>query len=504
MALVSRLAAAFSHRCFGIGGRIAAAAPTTAVIGIGVGLALLFISPSGALVFPLTAGIAMLLTVCGGMAWALRRAARAAPVHKAKQDRVAFLRLAARPVPRVLRMMRIARDAGLDVFFVGALRDPRLATQDSWEGFQVFRVGRLFPLVNGRKPWLYLRSVLDCNWGFLAVLRRQQPSIVHASDFEAMPAGVLYRLTRRCRLVYNIHDNLALRYGVPRPLAWCLNALEGLAILLADESIIPEEFRRSNLPRWCRHKVVVVRNLPPDSGPAPPRPFENGRIRLFYGGWLDWQRGIGALLTLAKEPDIEIRIAGEGAPEIVDQLKQVASITYLGFVDSKAIIEETRQCHFVPVLYDPARTINRLAAPNKLAEALSIGRPIILNSELEIANMVAGYHCVIDTKYSEAATIAAKLRMMAADASAYSMACANARQTYQTHYSWERTRVISLRTLTGVTPSDSIASAPSGVLPTREDTTVVLISACALTPIAKAVTGTTRRPRPVNPSLPHG
>ena len=51
MALVSRLIAALSHRRFGIGGRIAAAAPTIAVIGIGVGLALLFISPSGVSVF---------------------------------------------------------------------------------------------------------------------------------------------------------------------------------------------------------------------------------------------------------------------------------------------------------------------------------------------------------------------------------------------------------------------------------------------------------------------
>ena len=420
------------------------------VVGLGGGLAFVLLAPSaGVPGFLLAAGVAMLLIVAGGIAWLRSSADQQASVGARKHDRAAFLRLASRPIPRVLRMMQAARDAGLDAFFVGAFRAPRLAGEDCWEGFAVYRVGKSFPLLNGRRPWFYLRSVLRCNRGFLAVLRRKRPRIVHASDFEAMPAAICYRLTYGGRLVYNIHDNLAQRYGVPRPLAWCLNALEGTAVLVADQTIVPEEFRRSGLPRWCRHRIVVIRNLPPDNGPTPPPAFENGKIRLFYGGWLDWQRGLAGLLALAREADIELRVAGEGAAEIIAELEGISSVTYLGFIDSTAILEETRRCHFVPVLYDPARTINRFAASNKLAEALSIGRPVILNSELEIAKELTSSACLIDVKYAEVATVASRLRAVASDATAYAAACANARRTYEARYSWEKTKIAALGALTG-------------------------------------------------------
>jgi glycosyltransferase involved in cell wall biosynthesis len=155
------------------------------------------------------------------------------------------------------------------------------------------------------------------------------------------------------------------------------------------------------------------------------------------------------LLTLAKEPDIELRVAGEGAPEIVDRLKQHSSVTFLGFLDSRAIIEETVTCHFVPVLYDPSRVINRFAASNKLAEALSIGRPAILNTELEIARELAGACCLVETSYAQAASVAPKLRALVTDPDAYAEACIGARRLYDANYNWEKVRADSLSAMTG-------------------------------------------------------
>lgn len=419
----------------------------TYIVGIAAGLGYVAIFPSAGVPGFLIAGsIAMLATVVIGMAWARHPAV---PIAGAPDKRAIFLRLAGRPVPRVTRMMTVARESGFDVLFVGAFRDKNLPEKDSWEGFPVRRVGKPFPLLNGKKPLLYVSAVLSCNLGFLSVLRRERPAVVHASDLEAMPAAILYRITHSNRLIFNIHDNLAQRYGLPAWINACLNAVEGVSVLFSDQALVPEAFRRMALPAWCRHKVHVIRNLPPDNGATPPPPFENGKIRLFYGGWLDWQRGLGPLLTLASEPDIELRIAGEGAPEIVDELKRHSSVTYLGFLDSRAVIEETMGCHFVPVLYDPSRVINRFAASNKLAEALSIGRPMILNEELEIAREFAGATCIVSTRYADAGTIAPKLRALAFDPAAYTRACDAARQLYDLNYDWKKVRTDSLDALTG-------------------------------------------------------
>lgn len=420
----------------------------TYIVGIAAGLLCVTLFPSTAVPgFLVAASIAMLAMVAVGTSWVGRRGP---VVPVAGNNRALFLRTTARPVSRVVRMMTVARDAGFDPVFVGAFRDKAVLKEDSWEGFPVRRVGQPFPLLNGRRPLVFVRCVLSCNIGYLRMLWKEHPPIVHASDIETMPAAVIYRLTHRCRLIFNVHDNLAQRYSLPGWINSCLNAIEGIGALFSDVTLVPEPFRRTALPSWCRHKVVVIRNLPRDDGPqSPPPPFENGKMRLFYGGWLDWQRGIEALLALGQEPDIELRIAGEGAAEIVDRIKQFPQVTFLGFLSSAAVMEETLRAHFVPVLYDPSRIINRFAASNKLAETLSAGRPMILNEEMEIAKDLAGGPGIISTPYAQAAEIAPRLRALAADSSAYRSACDSARQLYNTHYDWQKVRSDSLGALLG-------------------------------------------------------
>ncbi len=420
----------------------------TYLVGIAAGLLYVTLFPSTAVPgFLVASSVGILAMVGVGTTWVGRRGP---VVAVAGGNRALFLRTTARPVSRVVRMMTVAREAGFDPVFVGAFRDKAVLKDDSWEGFPVRRVGQPFPLLNGTRPLVFVRCVLSCNLGFLSMLWKERPPIVHASDIETMPAAVIYRLTHRCRLIFNVHDNLAQRYALPGWINGCLNAVEGIAALLSDVTLVPEPFRRTALPSWCRQKIVVIRNLPRDDGPkSPPPPFENGKIRLFYGGWLDWQRGIEALLALGQEPDIDLRIAGEGAAEIVDRIKQVPQVTFLGFLSSADVMEETLRCHFVPVLYDPSRVINRFAASNKLAETLSAGRPMILNEEMEIAKDLAGGPGIISTPYASAASIAPQLRALATDPAAYLLACDGARRLYNLHYDWARVRSDSLVALIG-------------------------------------------------------
>ncbi|WP_299809801.1 hypothetical protein [Tardiphaga sp.] len=414
-------------------------------VGVCNGLCALFFVPSMAVPgFLFASAAGSLATFLFGMTLTARRE-RSDP---REAQVAAFARFADRPVPRVTRMMDVARQAGLAVVFIGAKRGETLSS-DTWEGYEVVRVGTPFPLLNGRKPFRYIGGILSCNVGMLKVLWHRSPGIVHASDIETFPAAMLYKLMCNCRLLYNIHDNLAQRYALPVPVTRFMNALEGLAVLLSDATLVPEGFRRDALPRWCQHKVTVVRNLPPDSGAAPPEPLLDGKIKIFYGGWLDWQRGLGALLELAKGPGVELRVAGEGSSEIVEAIRQAENVTFLGFLDSGAVLEETRRCHFVPVLYDPQRTINRYAASNKLAEALSLGRPIILNEELHISGELSDPSCVLKTPYVKAGAMVTTLRELASDPQRYAVACANARLLYDRNYSWASAKQASTIALFG-------------------------------------------------------
>jgi glycosyltransferase involved in cell wall biosynthesis len=352
----------------------------------------------------------------------------------------AFARLASRPIPRVVRMAGVARELGYRPLFCGARRDADLPREDQWQGLPILRVGPHFPLLNGRRPWFYLRSVLAYNRALYRLLRQQRPAIVHASDIETMPAAACYRLFNRCRLVYNIHDNVAQRYDFPALPRAILNLLEGCCVLRSDVTLVPEEFRREALPRWCRRRVSVVRNTPGDIAAAPPPPVD-GRIRIFFGGWLDWGRGLRALLEIADAHEhVELRIAGEGSDEIVRELRAHPRVRYLGFLDHDAVIEETRRCHVVPALYDPARVINRFAASNKLAEALAIGRPVLLNAEMEIARQFEGSSCAITGRYAGIAESWPRVERLLGDRHAYREACAEARRQFEQRYAWAPVR----------------------------------------------------------------
>ncbi len=354
-----------------------------------------------------------------------------------RANKAVFARIGSRPIPRVARMMKVTQELGVEPIFCGAFREEGLPADDEWGGWRVVRLGRVFPLLNGTKPFLYIRSVFSYNWQLLKLLRRTRPAIVHASDFETMLAAGIYRLFWGGRLIHNIHDHLAQRYSVPGFVRAILNFFEGLNVRISDVTLVPESFRRDALPSWCRAKVEVIRNTPEDAGYAEPELEEGGPVRIFFGGWLDWGRGLGQLLKMAAEnDDIELTVAGEGSPEIVEQIQGAKNVRYLGFLEHAQVMAETRRCHFVSALYDPVRLINRYAASNKLAEALSIGRAVIINSEMYIAKSLGDSTSLVVEKYADIETVVPRLRELVRDAGAYRSASKDARRIYDELFAW--------------------------------------------------------------------
>jgi glycosyltransferase involved in cell wall biosynthesis len=334
-------------------------------------------------------------------------------------------------------MMHTASEGGMKTLFLSARREPGLAKTDEWEGMSIERIGPEFPLLNGTRPLVYVTSVLGYNLALFRALRRKQPQLVHASDVETMPASALYRFTSRSRLIYNIHDNVAQRYRLPRFARTVLNSIEGLFVLASDLTLVPEAFRRDALPRWARSKVKVVRNTPRDARPSPV-PTSDRPIRIFFGGWLDWGRGLGQLLDLvAQNEDLELVVAGEGSPDVVARLKTNPRTRFLGYIGHEQIMRESAASHIIPALYDPARLINRYAASNKLAEALSLGRPVLINNELMIAGDLQPFDCTIATNYSVIRDVAPQLRAAIRDRERYASLAANARAAYEALYSWD-------------------------------------------------------------------
>ena len=236
----------------------------------------------------------------------------------------------------------------------------------------------------------YLISLFSYGVALFRYLWALRPGLVHVSDFEAYAAASLYACISGAALIYNIHDNLALRYRCSNIARWWLNSLEGVAVRLATVTVVPEVTRRDALPEWSQARVIVLRNTPIDPGYSAPS-HRGTSVTLLYAGWIDAGRGIRQIARLARHSSFRVRIAGSGDTELLAEIADQDGVTILGRLKHEAALAETRACDFVCALYDPGVPVNRYAASNKVAEALALGRPLLINKEMEIVKELEPY-----------------------------------------------------------------------------------------------------------------
>jgi glycosyltransferase involved in cell wall biosynthesis len=265
--------------------------------------------------------------------------------------------------------------------------------------------------------------------------------VVHASDIEGALACVAVKLLRpNLRIVFNIHDNLAQRYNVPGWLKSFFLATEGLVARCCDVTLLPDRGRLECMGRFRPRCYRLIPNTPEDPGfvdleqNVPP-------LRACLVGWLDWCRGVDvAERLLEKIPAMELVVAGNGPAEVEQHLRGLPRTRYLGFLPHQQVLELMRQCHIVLAFYDPGKEINRYASPNKVGDALAVGRPLLMNSEVALSAELTRTGCVFASPYHDLDAMAETLRKLIADPRLLSDLNRTARGVYEREFHWDRYR----------------------------------------------------------------
>lgn len=349
-----------------------------------------------------------------------------------------FLRTSSKPIPRVKRVAVVAEELGYETLFVGAYRDIQLKESDVWDDLSVRRVGKYYPMLNGNGFFTYISGVFHYNLSAYKLLREVKPNLIHFSDVESFFAVFLYSIFSKVNTIYNIHDNFGQRYPLPKVINNVLNVFEGLIVKFSTRTIVPEKFRADSLPKFCHKDIDVIKNTPIDPGFSEHEMSSSGNIKIIFAGWLDEGRGIETLLKLAQSnPKFEIHIAGEGSAEIIKRISSVENCLYHGFLNHGEVMDLTKACDFVFAHYSPHRIINVFAAPNKLAEALAVGRPVILNSETNVSKPVIEYDCGIVTPYGDLKSLEKKILFLLNNRPVYKDMCRRSRELFEKNYSWE-------------------------------------------------------------------
>lgn len=214
------------------------------------------------------------------------------------------------------------------------------------------------------------------------------------------------------------------------PVYWALRGIELAAFRLADVVISPNEsFRRIAMDRGGikSENVFVVRNGPDPAvfKPVAPDPVLRGKARfvLGYVGLMGTQDGVlQAIEALAllrrRRSDWHMIFVGDG--EIVPAARALAarrgltdSVSFLGFIDDKVRVVQCIASCDVCLSPEPLNTLNDNSTLIKVAEYMSVGKPVVafnlretaatLGPDVPLANTVPDYAELIDELLEEGA-----------------------------------------------------------------------------------------------------
>lgn len=311
-------------------------------------------------------------------------------------------------------------------------------TLDNFEISLPARPGR--GLVNIFQLLAFQRSVY--RW-----LKRNQDKydVIHAFDLDVgLPASWIARRTGK-KYVYHIADFYVDSRHVPGRLRSWIRDLEYKVIEQAWATIICTEARAQQIEGSRPKQLTVVHNTPAVSEEllaGISRDEAEGKAReglvLTYVGSLSDARFIGsALAVIRKHPDIRFVIAGFGreTEKVAALSRQYSNIDFRGIIDYEEAIRLYGETDLMLAVYDPKYRNHKFAAPNKVYEAMLLGRPIIVAPDTGMDEIVLEHDMGYVIDYSEEAFEALLERLLKAPPAELEAKGRNAAKAYP-KYSW--------------------------------------------------------------------
>ena len=284
--------------------------------------------------------------------------------------------------------------------------------------------------------------------------------IIHACDFDTVLPALLAKLIFCCRVVYDIFDFYA---DHVRNTPWWIKSLirqaDRAAVRLSDAVILVDESRRVQLKGIRISQLEVIYNTPLDVPTAKAFPVDAPTqalgltlppeqeqaqpisLRLAYVGLLQVERGLLIVLeVLQKHPNWHLDLAGFGGDEslILEHLAQSTNVTWHGQVPYEIALALNLAADVLFATYDPSIENHRYASPNKVFEAMMLGKPVVVARDTNMDRLIEANRCGLVVPFGESGALEAAFERLALDVQLRGELGRNARLAYDSRYSWDK------------------------------------------------------------------
>ena len=287
------------------------------------------------------------------------------------------------------------------------------------------------------------RSTLwaQAKFGFFAarMLRAIRPDAVYAVNEDNVLRAAFFRRLFYQHLVCDFYDSHADRFSESVwPIRWPMQAVNYLTKKTSDRLIVTDWLRWERLGRF-KDKALIVQNVPEDPGDQLARGIPTGPTKILFTGAMGKNRGLRQLLQAIEEcPEARIIAAGRPSDAFAEQVfLQHKQVEYRGSVSPRRSLEFAAECDAIFAFYAPISTNQVYASPNKLFDAMCVGRPVILNSEVKISRWAADKSVGLLCPYDDVNGLRGILKSLQSRRDSMAEFSREARQRYLASHSWE-------------------------------------------------------------------
>ncbi|AEH51663.1 glycosyl transferase group 1 [Pseudothermotoga thermarum DSM 5069] len=275
---------------------------------------------------------------------------------------------------------------------------------------------------------------------------RNEIQIIYSIDFLMTFVAFLFSCvySQKYKYVYHIADKFTSAYKVPRILKPIFDFMDILIMKRATKIIVVDDKRIEEIPKQFRHKVEIIYNTPEDifanETVTPESNFNKSeRLKIAYFGLLSEDRFIKQIVEVVmQDEDLELHIGGFGVLEefVLNASKKCERVVFYGKLSYEQVLKYSKACDLLVAIYDPKIPNNRRASPNKLYEAMMLGKPIIVGKDMGLQHIVEKEKIGLIVNY-DADSFKQAILILKSNRQLLTEFSRNARKLYEEKYSWK-------------------------------------------------------------------
>lgn len=238
------------------------------------------------------------------------------------------------------------------------------------------------------------------------VKHRKDIDVIHSFDLDAGLPTALFSKFYKKKHIYQIADfYVESRGGIPKSAQNLIKKLEYKVINSADCTIICTEHRINQIEGSKPKQLKVIHNTPVLFPIVKEENLKTSmQLKICYIGTLSEKRFLKEIVeTVKNNSNIHLTIGGLGPLEewIKRETQNIENVTFLGEVKYEDTLYYYNSCDLMVAIYNPDIKNHKYSAPNKVYEAMYLGKPIVVAKNTGLDELIESKDIGFSIEYSK-------------------------------------------------------------------------------------------------------